>query len=251
MQRETIVVTGAGHGIGKATAELLAKRDISLVVADANEERLAVTAEACANGGAEVLAVPFDQRSRESVDELFDRVQKRFGTVDGLANVVGIYPAERVVEMSDEFWDNVILTNLTGLFYCCRAALARMSEAGGGSIVNVASIRAAVPREGLSAYAASKGGVEAFSRVLALEAAPHIRVNVVSPGPVVPAPAPARIVPEGSPLPDPAETVAHGIPLERAAQPTEIAAGIAFLLSPEASFITGQILRINGGIHMA
>src|SRR6202167_4365329 len=139
MQRETIVVTGARQGIGKATAELLAKRDISLVVADANEERLAVTAEACANGGGEVLAVPFDQRSRESVDELFDRVQKRFGTVDGLANVVGIYPAERVVEMSDEFWDNVILTNLTGLFYCCRAALTRMLEAGGGDIVKRAA----------------------------------------------------------------------------------------------------------------
>jgi 3-oxoacyl-[acyl-carrier protein] reductase len=251
MQRETIVVTGAGNGIGKATAQLLSERDISLVIADANEERLAVTAEACANRGAEVLAVPFDQRSRQSVDDLFDRVQERFGKVDGLANIVGIYPAERVVDMSDEFWDNVILTNLTGLFYCCRAALARMSEAGSGNIVNVASIRAAVPREGLAAYSASKGGVEAFSRVLALEAAPHIRVNVVSPGPVVPAPAPDRIRPEASPFPDPAATAAQRIPLERAAQPTEIAAGIAFLLSPEASFITGQILRINGGIHMA
>lgn len=203
MQKETIVVTGAGHGIGRATAELLAERDIGLVVADANEEWLAVTAEACANRGAEVLAVPFDQRSRESVDDLFERAEKRFGKIDGLANVVGIYPAGRVVEMSDEFWDNVILTNLTGLFYCCRAALSRMLEAGGGNIVNVASIRAAVPREGLSAYSASKGGIEAFSRVLALEAAPKIRVNVVSPGPVLPAPTPDRIVPEGSSLPDP------------------------------------------------
>jgi 3-oxoacyl-[acyl-carrier protein] reductase len=251
MQRETIVVTGAGHGIGKATAELLAEKDISLVVADANEEWLAVTAEACANRGAEVFAIPFDQRSRQSVDELFERAEKRFGKVDGLANVVGIYPAERVVEMSDEFWDDVILTNLTGLFYCCRAVLSRMLEAGKGNIVNVASIRAAVPREGLSAYSASKGGIEAFSRVLALEAAPKVRVNVVSPGPVLPAPARDRILPEGSSLPDPAATVAHKIPLERAAQPREIAAGIAFLLSPEASFITGQILRINGGIHMA
>jgi NAD(P)-dependent dehydrogenase (short-subunit alcohol dehydrogenase family) len=79
----------------------------------------------------------------------------RFGRVDGLANVVGIYPAERVVEMSDEFWDNVILTNLTGVFYCCRAALARMLEAGVGNIVNVASIRAAVPRGASSRSAGS------------------------------------------------------------------------------------------------
>jgi 3-oxoacyl-[acyl-carrier protein] reductase len=251
MQKETIVVTGAGHGIGKATAELLAERDIRLVVADANEEWLAMTAEACVKRGAEVLAVPFDQRSRASVDELFGQVDKRFGKIDGLANVVGIYPAERVVEMSDEFWDNVILTNLTGLFYCCRAALSRMLEAGGGSIVNVASILAALPREGLSAYSASKGGVEAFSRVLALEGAPKIRVNVVSPGPVLPDTAPNRIPPEGSPQPDPAATVARRMPLERAGHATEIAAGITFLLSPQASFITGQILRINGGIHMA
>jgi NAD(P)-dependent dehydrogenase (short-subunit alcohol dehydrogenase family) len=251
MQKETIVVTGAGHGIGKATAELLAERDIALVLADANEEWLATTAEACANRGADVLAVAFDQRSRESVDQLFARAGERFGKIDGLANVVGIYPAERVVDMSDEFWDKVILTNLTGLFYCCRAALSRMLESGGGSIVNVASILASLPREGLSAYSASKGGVEAFSRVLALEGAPNIRVNVVSPGPVLPATTPLRVPPEGSPPPDAAAAGTRRVPLERAGQPAEIAEGIAFLLSHRASFITGQTLRINGGIHMA
>ena len=157
MREEIIAVTGAGHGIGKATAELLAERATGLVLADANEEWLTTTAEVCARRGAEVLAVPFDQRSRQSVDELFARAEERFGRIDGLANVVGIYPARRIVEMSDEFWDNVILTNLTGLFYSCRAALSRMVETGGGSIVNVASILASVPREGLSAYSASKG----------------------------------------------------------------------------------------------
>jgi 3-oxoacyl-[acyl-carrier protein] reductase len=223
MQKETIVVTGAGHGIGRATAELLAERDIRLAIADANEEWLAKTAKACANRGAEVLAVPFDQRSRASVDALFDQVHTRFGRVDGLANVVGIYPAVRVVEMSDEFWDNVILTNLTGLFYCCRAALSRMLEADGGSIVNVASILAALPREGLSAYSASKGGIEAFSRVLALEGAPKIRVNVVAPGPVLPEAMPDRALPEVSTPVDPAASTGRRIPLERAAQPAEIA----------------------------
>jgi NAD(P)-dependent dehydrogenase (short-subunit alcohol dehydrogenase family) len=251
VRKEAIVVTGAGHGIGQATAELLAERGSGLVLADANEEWLATAAEACTNRGAEVLSVPFDQRSRESVDELFARTHERFGRIDGLANVVGIYPAQRIVDMSDEFWDNVIATNLTGLFYCCRAALSRMVETGGGSIVNVASILASLPREGLSAYSASKGGIEAFSRVLALEGAPTIRVNVVSPGPVLPA-MPLQPVPsESSTRPDAAATAPHKIPLERAGQATEIAAGIAFLLSPQASFITGQILRINGGIHMA
>jgi len=198
-----------------------------------------------------VLAVPFDQRSRVSIDQLFERVDQRFGKIDALVNVVGVYPAERVTAMSDELWDKVILTNLTGVFYCCRAALSRMLKTGGGSIVNVSSILAAVPREGFAAYAASKGGVESFSRVLALEAAPTVRVNVVAPGPVNPSAGTAPVPPEGNDTREQATSTAHRIPLARAGQPGEIAAGIAFLISADASFMTGQILRINGGIHMA
>ncbi len=186
-----------------------------------------------------------------SIDQLYERVDERFGKIDAVANVAGMYPAERVTEMSDELWDKVILTNLTGVFYCCRAALSRMLESGGGSIVNVASILAAVPREGFAAYAASKGGIESFSRVLALEAAPTVRVNVVAPGPVFPSPDTARVPPEHVDAPEQATTTAHRIPMARAGQPGEIAAGIAFLISAGASFMTGQVLRINGGIHMA
>ena len=251
MAQDTIVVTGAGHGIGRATAQLVAEQDVNLVLADANEEWLATTASHCEQKQATVLAVPFDQRSRLSIDQLFERVDKRFGKIDALANVVGVYPSERVTTMSDELWNKVILTNLTGVFHCCRAALSRMLDTGGGSIVNVASILAAVPREGFAAYAASKGGIESFSRVLALEAAPTVRVNVVAPGPVFPSTDTARVPPEGVDAGEQAATTAHRIPMARAGQPGEIAAGIAFLISADASFMTGQVLRINGGIHMA
>jgi NAD(P)-dependent dehydrogenase (short-subunit alcohol dehydrogenase family) len=236
MPTETVVVTAAGHGIGAATARLFARRPVNLVVADVNEEWLATIAAACeAEGVATVLAVPFDQRQRPSVDRLFEDVDARFGRIDALANIVGNYPNARVTEMSDEMWEDVISSNLTGLFYCCQNALTRMLASGGGSIVNVTSPKALVPGFGFAAYAASKGGVDAFTRVLALEAGPSVRVNAVRPGgPIIP----------GEQQPDPA------IPMRRMGQPEDIADAIAFLMSPQASFITGQIITLDGGRHM-
>jgi 3-oxoacyl-[acyl-carrier protein] reductase len=240
------VITGAGHGIGRATARLFAERGARLVLGDMNADTLAEAADEVGALGAKVLPVVYDQRDSASVAALFEAAMDELGHLDAVANIAGIYPFATVADTSDELWADVLGTNLTGVFYCCRAALPRMVERGSGSIVNIASGAAEIPYAGLAAYSASKGGIEALTRVLAKEGAPHVRVNTVAPGPTLTWPAPDD---DADALVRSA-TITDTIPMARWAQPEEIARGIAFLCSADAGFITGQVLRVNGGNHM-
>jgi NAD(P)-dependent dehydrogenase (short-subunit alcohol dehydrogenase family) len=185
LEGKIVVATGAAHGIGEATAHRFAEEGAKVVVADLDAEGAAIVAKACRDTGVDALPVEFDQRSSVSVAGMVATVLEHFGRIDVLANVAGIYPSAPVVDTTDEGWDNVLRNNLTGVFYCCRAVIPSMIAQGGGSVVNVASGAAVRPLEGLAAYAASNGGLAAFSRVLALEAAPLVRVNVVAPGPTL------------------------------------------------------------------
>lgn len=248
--RTTALITGAGHGIGRATARRFAADGARLVLGDMNEETLAEAAKECEALGVEVEPVVFDQRVRTTVDALVGQAFRRFGRVDVLANIAGIYPHGLLADTTDELWEDVLSTNLTGVFYCCRAMLPRMLEQGGGCIVNIASGVAEIPYAGLAAYSASKGGIQSFSRVLATEAAPTVRVNVVAPGPTLVWPHDDREEPEEDDLLAPAK-ITSGMPLGRWVMPEEIADGVAFLASERASAITGQILRVNCGNHMA
>lgn len=260
-----VVVTGAAHGIGQATAHLYAEEGASLVLADKDREGVEMVAKECAERGTAALPVEFDQRRSASVAEMVAAAVDRFGRIDVLANIAGIYPAAMLTETTDEMWDDVLRNNLTGVFYCCRAVLPLMRERG-GSIVNVASGAAVRPLEGLAAYAASKGGVASFTRVLALEAAPLVRVNTVAPGPT--ATDGVRAAYEGG-------TAGSGggdadgtggadrqvagqersrldssMLLDRWGRPPEIAEVILFLTSDRASFVTGQMIHVNGGRSM-
>jgi 3-oxoacyl-[acyl-carrier protein] reductase len=245
-----VVVTGAGHGIGRATARLFAAQGARLVLGDINEDSLEAAAKECASAGAPVWIQLYDQRQRSSVEALFRGGAEHFGRIDTVANIAGIFPIATVADTTDEVWDDVISTNLTGVFYCCRAAVGIMANQGAGCIVNVASGAAEIPYAGLAAYSASKGGIESLTRALAKEVAPAIRVNAIAPGPTLTWPPDES----GSKEQDgfvAAATITDNIPLGRWMQPEEIADGIVFLASPAAKAIYGQILRVNGGNHMA
>ncbi len=245
---KAVVVTGAAHGIGEATALRYAEEGARVCLADLDLEAATSVVKACIDRGVEdAFAVEFDQRSSSSVAEMTAAATARFGRIDVLANVAGIYPSARVVDTTDERWDDVIRNNLTGVFYCCRAVLPGMIARGGGCIVNVASGAAVRPLEGLAAYAASKGGLAAFSRVLALEAAPLVRVNVVAPGPTLTHGIRAAGLASER---DTAELDATLV-MERWGRPEEIADMIVFLSSDRASWVTGQMIHVNGGRTMA
>ena len=248
------VITGAGHGIGRATARLFAERGARLVLGDMNPDTLAEAAAEVERFGAKVRPVVFDQRRSASVNALFEEAFDELGHIDALANIAGIYPFASVGDMTDEMWEDVLATNLTGVFYCCRAALPKMVARGSGCIVNIASGAAEIPYAGASAYSASKGGIEALTRVLAKEGAPRVRVNTVAPGPTLTWPQNTDAGAAGGTDNEDAlvraATIIDNVPLGRWGQPEEIAKGIAYLVSDEASFVTGQVLRVNGGNHM-
>ncbi len=236
-------VTGAGHGMARATALMLARGGAGLGLVDGNADELAEVARDCRALGAAVVDTVVDLTSTASVDDAVRAVHDGLGRIDIVANVAGIYPRATVEEATDEHWALVLGTNLTGTFRVCRAVLPIMKAQGAGSIVNIVSESAFVGMAGMGAYSASKGGIVAFSRALALEAVP-VRVNVMCPGPT------SRTFRDDAD-PDTAPKEMAGIPVGRLGWPEEMAEAICWLASDRSSFVTGHVLHANGGRYMA
>jgi NAD(P)-dependent dehydrogenase (short-subunit alcohol dehydrogenase family) len=234
------IVTGAGSGIGAATARALAARGDSVICADVVEE----AAKRTANDLRSALAVRVDVSSAASCDEMVRAAVEHFGSVDGIATCAGIEKHGEAHEFSEEDFDRIIDVNLKGTWLSARSA-ARWMIANGrrGTIVMIGSINSMVANPGASAYCASKGGVLMLGRTLALDWAPHrIRVNIVGPG-VVDTPMSAKS------LADPARRarMMDRTPIGRPASPDEIASVIAFLMSDGSSFMTGAYVPVDGG----
>ena len=243
LQGKVAIVTGGASGIGRATAELFAVEGAMVVIADMDEAGGQATVAALVDRGAGAEFVRTDVRHRADVQRLVARAVERFGRVDILVNNAGVNILGDVVEVADEEYDLMMDTNVRGTFLCTKFVLPHMRAAGGGVIVNVASVAALVGARRNVVYDASKGAVLNMTRALAVDHAPDgIRVNCICPG-LVDTPMTQRWL-AGQENPD--QIQRYGL-LQRPARPEEIAQAILFLASDMSSYMTGGYLAVDGG----
>jgi 2-keto-3-deoxy-L-fuconate dehydrogenase len=242
MKDKVAVVTGAGSGIGRATTFLLAREGARVLAVDVNGTAAEETA-ALAEGA--VIAAEADVSEEGPVAELFALCERELGPPQVLANIAGIGSTTNAPDTPLEVWDRVFAVNARGTFLCCKHAIPRMVAAGGGSIVNMASVAGLVGLKNRAAYCASKGAVVALTRALALDhVADHVRVNCICPG-TVDSPWVRRLLDEvGEPL----EGLVARQPMGRLGTPEEIAAAVLYVASDAAAFMTGSALVLDGGL---
>jgi 3-oxoacyl-[acyl-carrier protein] reductase len=243
MEGRVALVTGASRGIGRAIAKTLAARGAA-VVAAARERHAAPVADEIRAAGGQAEAVTLDVTAGESIEAALATTLSRFGRIDVLVNNAGIARDQLMLRMKREDWDAVLATNLTAAYACAQAVLKPMVRQRSGRIINITSVVGQTGNAGQANYAASKAGLIGFTKALALEVASrNITVNAVAPGLIETDM--TRAISEGA-----HEAWADRIPLKRLGTPDDVASAVAFLASDEASYITGQVLAVNGGMYL-
>ena len=245
LKNKTALVTGASKGIGRGIALALAKEGYNLVIADIDQAALSAVAGEINASGVKVLPVKCDVSRQSEVDKMMKKITAEFGKLDILVNNAGIYPFMPFMKMTEADWDRVMSVNLKSVFLCSQAAAKIMPE--GGRIIDISSVAAFIGFSGLVHYCASKGGINAMIRALALALAEKkITVNAVAPGAINTPGASQPDQPRAAAEESRKQTIAM-IPLARMGEPEDIAEAVVFLASDKASYITGQTIIVDGG----
>jgi len=238
------LVTGGAQGIGKAIALLLAKNGADVAISDINLEKAQETANEIQGMGQRSLALKANVADLKEVEQMVEAIVQQLGRIDILVNNAGITRDRLILRMTEEDWDAVLNVNLKGTFNCTKAAIRYMSKQKSGKVVSIASVTGEMGNAGQANYGASKAGVIGFTKTIAREfAARGINVNAIAPGYIQTAMTDA--------VPDKAkEMLKQMIPMERLGQPEDVAEAVLFLVTERSSYITGQVLNVNGGIYM-
>jgi len=245
LEGKKAIVTGAGRGIGKAIAEALAQRGCQVVIAERQAELGEATAQEITNAyGQRSIAIPVDVGDLGSVKEMVEKALGEFGRIDILVNNAGVTRDNLIMRMEESDWDTVIDINLKGAWNSCKAIIRPMMKQRYGRIINISSVSGLAGQMGQTNYSASKAGVIGLTKALAREVATrNITDNAVAPG----------FIPTALTVDLPAdlkEAILKATPMGRMGKPEEIAYAVVFFASDEASYITGQVLSVDGGMVM-
>jgi 3-oxoacyl-[acyl-carrier protein] reductase len=245
LKDKVAVVTGASQGIGRDTALALAEAGAKVAAAARHEEKLAALVSEIRAAGGEAFAVKMDVADADQVKAGFKQVVDQFGRLDILVNNAAVTRDGLAMRMKKDDWDTVLETNLTGAHLCIQQALGTMMRARAGRIINISSVVAQSGNPGQANYVAAKAGLIGLTKAIAVEMASRgITVNAVAPGFIA--------TPMTDILPEQVkEALKARIPLGRMGRPRDVAAAIVFLASDEAGYITGHVLNVNGGMHLA
>jgi 3-oxoacyl-[acyl-carrier protein] reductase len=244
LQGKVALVTGASQGIGEAIAARFARDGATTLCAARSAEKLSALVSRIASDGGTAESVPLDVASADSIASAMKALLEKHGRLDILVNNAGITEDNLILRMSRESWDRVLATNLTGAFLLSQAAVKAMVRNRFGRIINVASVVGLMGNAGQANYASAKAGLVGLTKSLAREVGSRsITVNAVAPGYIATA--------MTDKMTDAAkEALSAQIPLQRLGSPEDIAAAVAFLASDEASYVTGHVLNVSGGLYM-